>query len=85
MTATAYQQRPGPGHNRSRVTFQDLADHLQENPGQWYMVRKAATQNAAATHAYQIRTGRRAAFQPAGHYDAYSTGTEVIAQYTGGN
>ncbi|MGL3805870.1 hypothetical protein ACSYDW_07195 [Paeniglutamicibacter sp. R2-26] len=84
-STTMYESRPGPAHNRARPTYTHLAEHLQENPGEWFVVRTAPTHNAAASAAYQIKTGKRAAFRPADHYDAYATGTEVIARYTGGN
>lgn len=80
----AYEYRPAPDHIRDRRTHVDLAEHLKQNRGVWAKVTTASTQNAAATMAWQIKQGVRAAFRPAGHYDAYSTGNDVIASYTGG-
>lgn len=81
--ATRFEYRPGPRHHREREDYIDLANHMNENPGVWVKVRETPTPGAAAVAAYQIRTGVRKAFRPAGAYDAYSTGTEVIARYTG--
>lgn len=81
---TKFEYRPGPTHARDRRTHVDLAEHLKQNPGVWAKVTTTGTQNAAANMAWQIKQGIRAAFRPAGHYDAYSTGNDVIASYTGG-
>lgn len=81
---TKFEYRPGPTHARDRRTHVDIAEHLKQNPGVWAKVTTTGTQNAAANMAWQIKQGIRAAFRPAGHYDAYSTGNDVIASYTGG-
>lgn len=83
MIAT-YEYRPGPRRTRSRADYSHLAEHLQANPGVWVKVRTAPNATAAASAAYQIRIGRRAAFRPVGKFDAYSDGCDVIACYTGG-
>lgn len=79
-----YEYRPGPTKNHKRTQYTHLAEHLQNNPGVWVKVRTASTQNAAAVASYQIRTGIRAAFRPAGHYDSYTEGRDIIARYAGG-
>ncbi|WP_404285240.1 hypothetical protein [Glutamicibacter arilaitensis] len=80
---TQYEYRPGPSHVRERRAHSDVAEHLEENPGVWVKVTTTGTQNAAANMAWQIKKGVRAAFRPAGHFDAYSTGNEVVARYIG--
>lgn len=84
MNTQQFQYRPGPTVNRDRRSYIEVAQHLKENPGVWAVVRTAPNTTAAASAAYQIRQGVRAAFRPAGEYDAYSNGLEVIARYTGG-
>lgn len=80
-----YEYRPGPSKNRSRTQYGHLAEHLQQNPGVWVKVRTAPTQNAAAVASYQIRNGVRVAFRPAGEYDSYTEGRDIIARYVGAN
>ncbi|RKS19662.1 hypothetical protein DFO58_2163 [Arthrobacter sp. AG1021] len=75
-----YEYRPTP----VRIKYQDLADHMKDNPGVWVKVRTANTEAAAWAAAQQIKTGRRAAFRPAGDYDAYTQGCDIVARYTGG-
>lgn len=82
MIAT-YEYRPGPSRERNRQSYSHLAEHLKANPGVWVKVRTAPNANSAASAAYQIRVGRRAAFRPEGQFDAYSEGNDVIARYTG--
>lgn len=78
-----YEQRPGPPRGRTRSDYTDLTEHLKANAGAWFKVRTAENAGAAASAAYQIRIGRRAAFRPAGDFDAYSEGADVIARYRG--
>lgn len=78
MSAYEYRQAP------TRVKYLDIANHLKENPGTWVKVRTAPNLNAAAAAAQQIKTGRRAAFRPAGTFDAHTEGCDVIAAYVGG-
>lgn len=79
MSTALYEHRTGPQPNK----YAHLAKHLQDNPGTWAKVRTAETDNGAYVAAHQIRTGRRAAFRPAGHYEAYAEDREVIARYVG--
>ena len=76
-----YQYRPTP----TRIKYEDIAEKLRNNPGTHILVRTAPTESAAWAAAQQIKTGRRAAFRPAGHYDAHTQGRDVIATYTGEN
>lgn len=85
MNTPQFQYRPGPAVTRERRSHLEVAEHLKQNPGIWALVRTAPSPNAAASAAFQIRRGRRAAFRPAGDYDAYANGGEVIARYIGGN
>ncbi len=78
-TVNGYEYRPAP----TRVKYQDLAEHMKNNPGVWVKVRTTDTEAGAWAAAQQIKNGRRAAFRPAGAYDAYTTGNDVIASYTG--
>lgn len=81
VSTATYEHRTGP----QAPKYAHLANYLKENPGTWATVRTAETDNGAWVAAHQIRTGRRAAFRPAGHYDAYVEDRDVIACYTGGN
>lgn len=76
----AYEYREAP----TRIKYQDLADHMAANPNTWVKVRTANTESAAWAAAQQIKTGRRAAFRPAGAYDARTEGCDIIAAYVGG-
>lgn len=80
MTQTMYEHRVRP----ARIKYEDFAQHLRDHPGEWVKVRTAETLNGAWAAAHQIKTGRRAAFRPEGHYDAYTEGCDVMARYTGG-
>ena len=70
-------------HHPVRIKYEDIAEEARNNPGQGVLVRTAPTESAAWAAAQQIKNGRRAAFRPAGHYDAYTQGCDVIATYTG--
>ena len=79
----SYEYRPGPKHPRQRDDYIAFAQHLIDNPGVWVKMRTAPTWKTAGTAAYKVRNGQLKAFQPAGAFDAYSTGREVIARYIG--
>lgn len=76
----SYEYRPSP----LRIKYANLAEHMKTTPGVWVKVRTAPTEAAAWAAANQIKTGRRAAFRPAGAYDSYTNGLDVIAAYVGG-
>lgn len=82
--SSTYEYRPGPAHVRERRSYTDLAEHMRKNPGVWVKVTTKTTLAAAYNMTWQIKNGGLASFRPAGHYDAYSDGTEVVARYTGG-
>jgi hypothetical protein len=79
MTVSTWEYRPGP----QSIKYTDLVGHLKVNPGVWVKVRTASSDNAAWSAAHQIKTGRRAAFRPAGHFEAYTEGCDIIARYVG--
>ena len=81
--STAYEYRPGPAHVRERRSYTDIAQHMQENPGVWVKVATKPTLAASYNMTWQIKNAGLAAFRPAGAFDAYSNGHEVIARYTG--
>lgn len=74
-----YEYRSGPSRNK----YGDFAKHLKQNPGVWAKLRTADTDAGAWAAAHQIKTGRRAAFRPAGEYDAYTQGRDVIVRFVG--
>lgn len=79
MSASTFERRPGPERNK----YKELVEHLKQHPGEWVKVRTAPNPDAAGAAAYQIKKGRRADFRPAGEFDAYTTGCDVIARYIG--
>ena len=81
--SAVYEYRPGPSHVRERRSHKDHAEHMRKNPGVWVKVTDKTTLAAAYNMTWQIKNGGLASFRPAGAYDAYSNGTEVIARYTG--
>lgn len=66
-----------------RDKYADLVAELKQRPQEWVKVRTAPTDAAAWSAAQQIKTGRRAAFRPAGEFEAYTTGCDVMARYVG--
>jgi hypothetical protein len=79
MTSTEWEHRPGP----EREKYRDLVEHLKAHPREWVKVRTAPSDAAAWSAAYQINTGRRAAFRPAEDFEAYTAGPDVMARYIG--
>lgn len=59
------------------------AARMRERPGCWRDVKQCDTHPKAKDTARSIRSGRIAAFRPAGDYDAVSRGTLVKAVYLG--
>lgn len=82
--SNVYEYRPGPTHITERRSHKDHAEHMRQNPGVWVKVTTKTTLAAAYNMTWQIKNGGLASFRPAGAYDAYSNGREVIARYTGG-
>lgn len=67
-----------------RVKYREQAAALRSSPGQWATIILAGSPNAAWCHAQAVKTGRRAAFRPAGSFQAVTRECEVIARYVGG-
>lgn len=78
-STTDREQRPGPARDK----YAEIVEHLKQHPGAWFKVRTAPTDAAAWAAAYQINTGRRAAFRPASEFEAYTSGPDVMARYIG--
>lgn len=84
MTDTpTFETRPGPDEVTRGGKYQAVADYMKEHPGTWVKVRTAPTEAAAWSAAQQIKAGRRAAFRPAGDFETYTTGRDVVARYVG--
>jgi hypothetical protein len=89
MSEFRFEELPIDGRTttRQRHEHYKAAAALRERPGEWAMVRTAATSNAARSAASQIREGRLTAYRPAGEFDATSrtVGGEfrVYARYVG--
>lgn len=77
---SVYEYRSAP----TKIKYLDIAEHMRQNPGTWIKVRTAPTLNAASAASQQIKNGVRAAFRPAGAFDSYTQGLDVIAAYVGG-
>ncbi|MCM1977192.1 LuxR C-terminal-related transcriptional regulator [Streptomyces sp. G1] len=54
----------------ARKTYRQRAAALRQTPGEWGTVASYTGRHAAKQAAYRIRTGKFAAFQPRGHWDA---------------
>lgn len=59
----------------------DVAQRLRDEPGKWFALTSRPTLAAAWSFAYQIGTGRRAAFRPAGSFQGRTEGTCVFARF----
>ncbi|QDK01921.1 hypothetical protein SEA_VIBAKI_41 [Arthrobacter phage Vibaki] len=73
------EHRPGPARDK----YSDLVAYLKKHPAEWVKLRTASTNAAAWAAAHQIRTGRRAAFRPAGEFEAYTQGPDIVVRYIG--
>ncbi len=67
------------GGPADRVLYADVAEACLQSPGSWFKVRSTDTEDAAWALSHKIKTGRRAAFRPAGAFSAYTKGTDVFA------
>lgn len=65
-----------------RVLYLDVAEACRREPGSWFKVRTAETEDAAWALSQKIKTGRRAAFRPAGHFSSYTSALDVFAAFT---
>ena len=79
------EPRPAPERTPKQppTDYAAIAKNLTEHPGEYFLVLTASTATVAATRANDIRSGSKPMFTPAGAYDAYSSGNEVIAAYVG--
>lgn len=69
-----------------RVHFIDVAAACKKEPGEWFKVRSATTEHSASSLRAKIKSGVRAAFRPAGDFDAYAKKTadaawDIFASY----
>ncbi|WP_406260180.1 hypothetical protein OIA45_19195 [Streptomyces chartreusis] len=76
-----------PDQRRSQEAY-DTAQALRERPGQWAHIDSHPNLNRATNQGHRIRTGKIAAFRPAGAFEAQprSTGdgtADVYARYVG--
>ncbi|MGW0899742.1 hypothetical protein ACWD0G_22640 [Streptomyces goshikiensis] len=67
----------------------NAARALRARPGDWALVAERPAIGPASNLAYRIRTGKLAAFRPAGAFEAHSRstgdhGAGVWARYVGG-
>ncbi|WP_406321007.1 hypothetical protein [Streptomyces sp. NBC_00519] len=81
----------GPPPKQKNTKHARIAAQLKAHPRSWGVVRRPATINRAAAAAQAIKSGRLAAYAPAGSFDAVArtitegTRTEhrVYARYIG--
>lgn len=78
---------PLPTQRRSQEAHQAAAD-LRERPGEWAHLHTLKNLNRATNLGHRIRTGKHAAFRPAGAFEARARsvgdGTaDVYARYIG--
>ena len=66
-----------------RILYRPEAKEARENPDKWFRLQTKDTPERAWTAAAQIKAGRRAAFRPAGTYDAVARGCDVLIRYLG--
>lgn len=65
------------------MKYLDEAEALRAKPGQWAFLMTASSDNAAWSHSQSIKTGRRAAFRPHGHFESTVRGRDVMVRYVG--
>jgi len=63
--------------------FQQIAQQLKDNPGQWARIDTRGTQPAARSFAFHVRNGTSRAFQPAGAFEATVRNQDIWARYVG--
>ena len=67
-----------------KLAFGTEAERLRsEIPGQWAKIALCSSTSSASSMATNIRRGRKAAFMPAGDWEAAASGTEVYARFVG--
>jgi hypothetical protein len=75
-------QDPPDRKNRG-ICWTSESSELRQNPGRWALLTTKPTPRAAWSTVWAINTGHLTAFRPAGHFEAYSRGTDVYARYLG--
>lgn len=78
---------PSRGGKLAATVHIDVAEKLRKRPGQWGVIAVYSTNRAASSAAQMIRSGRWAAYSPAGTYEAVARVVEqesrVYARYIG--
>ncbi|MCX4666554.1 hypothetical protein OG453_07700 [Streptomyces sp. NBC_01381] len=80
-----FEPLPVPHGNQDAY---DTAAELREHLGEWALIDNRGNLNRATNLSYRIRTGRHAAFRPAGAFEARARTAEdgsadVYARYIG--
>lgn len=77
---------PNPRGQRSHSHFL-VAEAMRARPGEWAIVKVAATSQAARSSAHQVRSGRINAFASAGTFESMARQVDgenrVYARYVG--
>lgn len=72
-TATVTVQFDSPANPIPGVAeMKEIAEILRSNIGEWGLIGKSSSANAASTRAYDIRHGVQPGFSPAGSFEAES-------------
>ncbi|MEU7576789.1 hypothetical protein AB0B50_04205 [Streptomyces sp. NPDC041068] len=74
--------QPLPNRRHPHDTYETAAA-LRDRPGEWAHVDTHPNSNRASNQAHRIRTGKLAAFRPAGEFEATvrNNGEDVIYVY----
>jgi hypothetical protein len=70
MTPLRWETPPASLRNRTRRNWQEVADSLKANPGNWAVV----AEDVSASTGTHIRHGRLTAFAPEGAFEARVSG-----------
>lgn len=65
----------------ARVLYHAEAEEARSRPGVWFTLQTKDTEEKAWCAAQQIKSGRRAAFRPAGSFEAVTRGKDVLIRY----
>lgn len=76
---------PGRGkyERHARPEFTRMATALRNSPGRWACIDDRASIAAARAFAQSIKKGTNLAFQPPGHFETTTRGSEVYSRYVG--
>lgn len=72
-----------PDPHAFRVMYLAEAEEAMASPGVWFRLQSKDTAEKAWSAAAQIRAGRRAAFRPAGSFEAVARDCDVLIKYVG--